>query len=74
MHKNVPSSAVPKNPIVETTQLFINKRTEGVNVAYSQYGYCTAVRMSHLQIYKVWVNLTNITLSKEARQQRKHTI
>lgn len=32
------SSTVPKNLIMETTQVFINKRMEELNVVYSQYG------------------------------------
>lgn len=37
-HKNVLNSTIPKNPVVETTQLFTNNRTEEFSIGYSQYG------------------------------------
>lgn len=36
--------------------------------------YCTAMRINNLPIHIIWINLTNIMLSKEARHKRMHII
>lgn len=68
--RNGPRGVIPNSPKLETNQVLINRRKGPWMVVCSHMEFCSALRMSHLQLHTQCERVSQTTVKQRKQTQR----